>query len=98
MTLRESVRREDTSSSDPHRVLAVFALLLGALVLFHRPFWVHLLGGWGMATWVVPIVTGIASLDYAVTAWRGQRRTSSGALVAVGAALTLVAILAWRLS
>ncbi|WP_326829661.1 hypothetical protein OIE13_05865 [Streptosporangium sp. NBC_01810] len=97
MTLRESAR-QDVAQADPQRVLAVFALLLGALVLFNRPFFAHLLGTWGPPTWVIPIATAVAALDYAVSVWRGEARTASGAVTAVGAALLLVAVLAWRLS
>lgn len=98
MTLRESTRREDAGGVDLHRVLAVFAVLLGVLTVLNRPFFAHLLGNWGPPSWVIPIVTGVAALDYAVGVWRGQARTASGAVTAVGAALLLVAVLAWRLS
>ncbi|MGC5012493.1 hypothetical protein ACLQ2R_17150 [Streptosporangium sp. DT93] len=97
MTLQENTR-PNAGPIEQQRILAVFALLLGALVLFNRPFFSHLLGTWGPPTWVVPLATAVAALDYAAGMWRGESRTASGAITAVGAALLLVAVLAWRLS
>lgn len=97
MTLRENTR-QNVGGPDLQRVLAVFAVLLGALLPFHRPYFAHLLDTWGPLSWVVPIVGGVAALDTAVYAWRGMWRTSSAAVLFVCAALLLLAVLAWRLS